>query len=210
MTVSHLKRSGHRFQHFSRYDQLAILLAAVLGLVCLGQAEAQPQTTSPSENEKGVVAPRGQRAANDITYGDWQKLCFKPGGATAVCRTTITGKFATGQTAIRVDLIEREGDDIARLQLFLPVGMYLRAGVTLSVDKSGAYRIPYTWCLTNTCIAAELADPKLIKEMESGQTLGLEVVDTNILSLATSVPLAQFASVHKGAPTKIFEQDIDE
>jgi invasion protein IalB len=209
MTVSHLKRSGRWFQHFSRYNQLALLLGAVVGLACLGPAESQ-QTASPSENAKADVAPRGQRTANDITYGDWQKLCFKPGGAKTVCRTTITGKFATGQTAIRVDLIEREGDDTARLQLFLPVGMYLRAGVKLSVDQGSAYRIPYTWCLTNTCVAAEVADPTLIKAMESGQTLGLEVVDTNILSLATPVPLAQFASVHKGAPTKIFEQDIDE
>jgi invasion protein IalB/dienelactone hydrolase len=171
---------------------------------------SQRQITSPSENAKADVKPRGQRTANDITYGGWQKLCFRPGGARTTCRTSISGKFATGQTAVRVDLVEREGDDGARLQLFLPVGMYLRAGVKLSVDKGRAYHIPYTWCLTNACVAAELADPKLIAAMESGQTLGLEVVDTNILSLTTSVPLAQFVSVHKGPPAKTFEQEIDE
>jgi invasion protein IalB len=210
MTVSHQKRSGRSFQRLSRNDLPAILLGAIASLGFLEQAVSQPQAASSPENAKADITPRGQRAANDITYGGWQKLCFKPGGARTVCRTTITGQFSTGQTAIRVDLIEREGDDSARLQLFLPVGMYLPAGVNVSVDKGSAYKIPYTWCLTNACIAAELADPGLIKEMDSGQTLGLEVVDTNILSLATSVPLAQFASVHKGAPTKIFEQDIDE
>jgi dienelactone hydrolase/invasion protein IalB len=176
----------------------------------LGEHVSQQQTTSPSENAKADVTPRGQRAANDITYGGWQKLCFKPGGARTMCRTTIAGKFTTGQIAVRVDLIEREGDDGARLQLFLPVGMYLQAGVKLSVDKGHAYRIPYTWCLTNACIAAELADPKLIEAMESGQTMELEVVDTNILSLATSLPLAQFAAVRRGPPAKTFEQEIDE
>jgi invasion protein IalB len=162
------------------------------------------------ENSKSEVPPRGQRVANDITYGNWQKLCFKAGGAKTLCRTTISGKFETGQTAIRLDLIEREGDDGARVQIFVPVGMYLPPGVKLSVDKGGAYQIPYTWCLTNTCIAAELADVRMIKEMESGQTLELELVDTNILSLATSLPLAQFAPAHRGAPVKTFEQDIDE
>ncbi len=60
--------------------------------------------TKPAE-----VATRGQREAKDITYGDWQKLCFKAGGAPTLCRTSITGKFPTGQMAVRVDLIEREG-----------------------------------------------------------------------------------------------------
>jgi invasion protein IalB len=179
----------------------AALLGFVAGLALLEQALSQ----QPAD-----LTPRGQRVANDISYGGWQKLCFKPGGAKTVCRTTITGKFDTGQTAVRVDLIEREGDERARLQLFLPVGMFLQAGVKIAVDKSNPYQIPYTWCLANTCIAADLANPKMIGEMESGQTLILEVVDTNILSVTTSIPLAQFASVHKGAPVKIFEQDIDE
>jgi len=74
------------------------------------------------------ISPRGQRMASDIKYGDWRKLCFKPGGAKAVCRTSITGTFDTGQTAVRLDLIEREGDHTARLQMFVPVGMFVQAG----------------------------------------------------------------------------------
>ena len=50
----------------------------------------------------------------------------------------------------------------------------------------------------------------MIEEMESGQMLRLEFVDSGLLTLTTSLPLGQFASVHKGAPTQTFEQDIDE
>jgi hypothetical protein len=50
----------------------------------------------------------------------------------------------------------------------------------------------------------------MIQEMGSGQTLQLEFVDSNLLSLTTSLPLGQFASVHRGAPAQTFEQDIDE
>jgi invasion protein IalB len=127
-----------------------------------------------------------------------------------VCRTTISGTFETGQSAVRIDLIEREGDKAARLQLFLPVGLYLQAGVKLTIDQGGTYRIPYVWCLTNTCIAADLADPKLIKEMETGQTLVLEVVDSSVLTVSTSLPLNQFAMVRQGTPARTFEQAIDE
>ena len=111
---------------------------------------------------------------------------------------------------MRIDLIEREGDKAARLQLFLPIGLYLPSGVKITIYQGTAHRIPYVWCLTNTCIAADLADPGLIKEMESGQKLVLEVVDSGLLTVSTSPPLNQFATVRQGPPTQTFEQAIDE
>jgi invasion protein IalB len=127
-----------------------------------------------------------------------------------ICRTSITGTFATGQVAVRVDIVEREGDANARLQVFSPVGMYLPKPAKLTIDQGKPHSVPYTWCLTNACIAGAVADPKMVKEMDSGQTLRLEFVDSSLLTLTTSLPLGQFASVHKGAPAQTFEQDIDE
>ena len=103
-----------------------------------------------------------------------------------VCRTSINGTFETGQSAVRIDLVEREGDKAARLQLFLPVGLYLQAGVKITIDQGTPYRIPYVWCLTNTCIAGNLAEPSLLKGLESGKTLLLEVVDSSLLTVSTS------------------------
>jgi invasion protein IalB len=88
--------------------------------------------------------------------------------------------------------------------------MYLQKPVKVTVDQGKAYLVPYTWCLTNACIAGKVADPNMVQEMSSGQTLRLEFVDSNLLSLTTSLPLGQFAAVHKAAPGQIFEQDIDE
>ena len=127
-----------------------------------------------------------------------------------VCRTTISGAFETGQIAVRVYLTEREGDTAARLQLFLPVGLYMPSGVKLSVDKGTAHKIPFSWCLTNTCIAGEAATRTLLSEMETGKNLVVEVIDTNMLAVTTSVPLGQFAAVRQGAPLQIFEQKIEE
>jgi invasion protein IalB len=145
-----------------------------------------------------------------IKYGDWQKFCFKTTGTKQVCRTTISGNFDTGQSAIRVDLIEREGEEKARLQIFVPVGMYLKAGVKLTVDQGKPYPVPYVWCLTNTCIAADVADAVLIRDIEQGQKLQLEVVDSSVQNVSTTLPLDQFASVRRGAPARTFAQEIDE
>jgi invasion protein IalB len=188
----------------------APVLATLLLVALSDRVWSQPAQSRDDLSPRPEVASRGQRIADEITYGDWRKFCFRAGGSKMLCRTTITGTFQTGQTAVRVDLIERETDGRARLQLFLPVGMYLQAGVKLKVDRGQPYAMPYTWCVTNACIAADVADPKIIKEMESGQTLSLEVVDTKLLSVTTSLPLGGFASVHQGAPAQIFEQDIDE
>lgn len=190
-------------------DCLAGLLGLATAAVVAASSGFAAQKTTQAE-KPAEVATRGQREATDITYGDWQKNCFKAGGAPTLCRTSITGKFPTGQMAVRVDLIEREDAPAARLQLFVPVGMYLQQPAKLTVDQGAPHRVPYSWCVTNACIAADVADPKVIKEMESGKTLALEVVDSNLLALTTSIPLSQFAAVHKGAPAKTLEQYVDE
>jgi invasion protein IalB len=169
------------------------------------------QTVPPGAQPGAAEIPlRGQREARDIKFGGWEKVCFKPGGSKVVCRTTLSGTFNTGQTAVRVYLTERDDNGGARLQLFLPVGLYLPAGATLAVDQGTTYRLPFTWCLTNTCIAGDLANPNLLRDMDAGQQLVLQVVDTNLLSVKTALPLDQFATTRKGAPARVFEQDIDE
>jgi hypothetical protein len=55
-----------------------------------------------------------------------------------------------------------------------------------------------------------VADPGLLKELETGQRLLLEVVDSSVLTVSTSLPLNQFATVRQGTPAQTFEQAIDE
>lgn len=189
---------------------LLIPLFTALSLAA-GSDHARAQQTAPSASEQPELAPHGQRnTVRQIKYGDWQKYCFKTPGTNQVCRTTISGTFDTGQTAVRVDLIERDGEGKARLQLFVPVGMYLQAGVKLTVDQGKPHHIPYVWCLTNTCIAANVADAALIHELEKGQALQLEIVDSGMQRVSTTLPLGKFASARQGAPARTFEQEIDE
>jgi invasion protein IalB len=206
-------------QPLRRLHPKSSLLTALATLLLLdsgtgavyGQQTAKPEDPPPNGKPAGQeFASRGQRAAREIKYSDWRKFCFKVPGTSGVCRTTISGTFETGQSAVRIDVIEREGDNAARLQMSLPVGLYLQAGVKVTVDQGAAYRIPYVWCRDNTCVAANLADPGLLKEMESGKKLVLEVVDSSVIQVSTSLPLDQFAAVRQGNPARTFEQAIDE
>jgi invasion protein IalB len=166
-----------------------------------------------SENFPAVeVAPRGKHQIRELTYSPWRKLCFKVARSPdtkTVCRTTITGAWDTGQVAIRFDLIEREGDAAARLQIFVPTGFYLQPGIKLSVDAGSPVQVPYVICLSNACVAGNVAEPSFVRDLESGQNLVLEAVNPNILTVSASLPLGEFAKVHQGPPTQFLEQDLD-
>jgi invasion protein IalB len=102
-------------------------------------------------------------------------------------------------------LIERRGDSATRLQVFLPVGLYIQAGVKVTVDAGLSVHLPYNWCLTNICVAGNLIEPYVIDEIEAGQKLTLQVVDSNLLTIPTTISLNQFATAYKGMPTKTVE-----
>jgi invasion protein IalB len=168
-----------------------------------------PATGNFSEAE---IATRGRQPDRPLTYTPWRKVCFKAtqeAGSKMVCRTTMNGKWDTGQIAIRVDLIERDGDPVARLQIFMPPGSFLQPGIKLTVDQNSPVQIPYVICLTNGCAAGSVATASLIHDLESGQMLILETVNSNVVGVTNSLPLKEFAEVHQGAPAQIFEQRLE-
>jgi invasion protein IalB len=168
-----------------------------------------PATDNFSEAE---IATRGRQPDRPLTYTPWRKVCFKAtqeAGSKMVCRTTMNGKWDTGQTAIRVDLIEREGDPVGRLQIFVSPGSFLQPGIKLTVDRGSTMQVPYVICLTNGCVAGSVANAGLIHDLESGQMLALESVNSNVVGVTHSLPLKEFAEVHQGAPAQIFEQRLE-
>jgi len=195
----------------------AAMLIALCAFVVAALASAQqpvpfgdvPATADFTEQE---IAARGQQHARNLTYSDWEKVCFKGiQGAEAklVCRTSISGKWDTGQIALRVDLIERQESPAARLQIFVLPGFFLQPGIKLTVDMGSAMHVPYTICLANGCVAATVADPSFVRSTESGRKLSLDAVNTNVMILIASLPLDNFAKAHQEAPTQVFEQKLE-
>jgi invasion protein IalB len=200
-----------------RYRFLATGLLVVFTATPVMRVNAQqlvpfgdvPATENFSEAE---VATRGQQQGRPLTYAPWRKLCFKAvqdAGSKMLCRTTMNGKWDTGQTAIRIDLIEREGDPVARLQIFVAPGSFLQPGIKLTVDQGSPMQIPYVICLANGCVAGSVANAGLIHDLESGQMLAVETVNSNVMGVTTSLPLKEFAEVHQGAPAQVFEQRLE-
>ncbi|MBI5264448.1 MAG: invasion associated locus B family protein [Bradyrhizobium sp.] len=178
-------------------------------------AQERQLPTNSAQNEGPQFRPPRVQLPQNIQYSAWRKLCFEGSDGVTLCRTTSTGKEDTGQVVIRVDLIER-ADGVertgraARLQLFVPQGLNLAMGVKATVDQGAPTRIPYSFCLTNICIAADPASPRLIDEMETGQTLKIEQADFNSSTVAMNVPLNQFAAAHQGPPAETYDFGLDD
>ena len=85
----------------------------------------------------------------------------------------------------------------------------MQAGVKIAVDQGTQFKIPYVWCFANSCIAAKAVDVELIREMKSGQKMVLEAVDSSILTVATSLPLNDFAKINQAAPAQLFDQSLE-
>jgi invasion protein IalB len=184
------------------------LTGATTGIAREHYAELSPTARAAARLSEAEVGPRGRHMPRDIKYSAWRKVCFRTPDAKTLCRTTSEGAWDTGQVAVRVDLIEGVGGS-GRLQIFVPVGLYLQPGIKVTIDQGAPIQVPYSWCLTNICVAATPAGPDLIHELEAGQNLTLEVVDSNILTVTTSLPLDQFAAVRSAAPAQIFDYLLD-
>jgi invasion protein IalB len=168
-----------------------------------------PATADFSEAE---IAARGQQKLPNLTYSTWKKLCFRGAqGADIkmVCRTTIEGKSDLGQTMLRIDFIEREDATAVRLQIFAPVGNFLQPGINLTVDKGASLLVPYTICLANGCVAATVPEPNFLGELETGRTLSLAVVNSNVITVIASLPLDNFAKARQGAAAQILDQKLE-
>src|SRR5215469_10615269 len=168
-----------------------------------------PATADFSEAE---IAARGQQKLPGLTYSTWKKLCFRgaQGADTKmVCRTSIEGKSDLGQIILKIDLIEREDAPAARLQIFVPAGNFLQPGIRLTVDKDPSMLVPYTICLSNGCVAATVPEPKLLRELETGRVLSLEVVNSDVVTVIASLSLDNFANARQGAASQILEQKLE-
>nr|WP_245288457.1 invasion associated locus B family protein [Bradyrhizobium sp. WSM4349] len=149
------------------------------------------------------------RLPENIHFSTWKKLCFASSDRTNICRSTSTATDDLDQIVARVDLIER-ADGPARLQLFVPQGANLQQGVKVTVDQGSPLQVPFTWCLTNICIAARGIEPTVAAQMEAGQQLKLELTDLYSSSVTIKLPLSQFGAVHQDPPAETFDFSLTE
>jgi hypothetical protein len=63
--------------------------------------------------------------------------------------------------------------------------------------------------LANGCVAATVPEPTFLRELETGQMLSLEVVNSNVVTVIASLSLENFANARQGVAAQVFEQKLE-
>ena len=130
---------------------------------------AQPalsQSTSVTE-EDSFEGPSMTRS----TYKDWQSLCVIK-EETTICEISQTlevEKDGQSSVAMRITLTKRA--DKTLMEVALPLGLDLPAGIVLQVDESNEISVPFATCVAQGCAALVTAEEEFLTELRNGNIL---------------------------------------
>lgn len=195
--------------------------ALVLGL-SLGAGAAFAQT-APAAPQAPAPAPGAAPQAPQIPSKvdlvspepQWVKLCGKEQSTGRdACQTM--RDFATSADQppmLSLQVFELQGEEKKKLRLMMaPIGMLLKPGFRLLIDKSEPVDGKYDMCFPNACTAEVEIGPSTLSAMKKGQNLAFVLRvpggDPSGRELTFNVSLKDFGTTFDGKPTdpKVLEQ----
>ena len=169
-----------------------------------GAPAGQPAPQPPSKVD--LVSPEPQ----------WVKLCGKEQttGRDACQTMRAFSPSADQPPMIQMQVFELQGEEKRKLRfMMLPIGMLLRPGFRVSVDKSEPIDGKYDVCFQNACTAEVDIGASTLASMKKGQNLAVIMrlpggSDPSGRELTLNIPLKDFGASFDGKPTdpKLLEQ----
>ncbi len=139
----------------------------------------------------GALAANAQPFTGD-QHGDWLVQCVEPAGPCAITQHVVAGN----REGVDLEVLAwRVGDDGPMLQVRVPLGVWLRAGIEVRVDDEAIGRMNFERCAVDGCFAEVLLDERLLGLMRSGTTalLVFRLYDDPDAGIGVPISLAGFA-----------------
>ncbi len=212
-----------------RFQVMRLSAAALAMSVALaGAASAQTQPAKPAApaapGAPGAPAAPGQAAPGqpappskvDLVSPEpqWAKFCAKdPAGHDACATMRDFSTSADQPPMISINLFDVSGEEKRKLRfLILPIGMMLKPGFRVIVDKGEALEGRYDMCFQNACSAEIDISPKTLEALKKGQNMSVVMRvpggDVSGRELTFNIPLKDLGPAFDGKPTdpKVLEQ----
>jgi invasion protein IalB len=211
--------SKGRLMRFQVMRSSAAALAVSFALA--GAAVAQTQPAQPGvPAAPGQAPPPGQPAPPskvDLVSPEpqWAKFCAKqPGNGKDACATMRDFSTSADQPPmISINLFDVAGEERRKLRfLMLPIGMLLKPGFRVVVDKNDPIDGKYDMCFQNACSAEIDIGAKTLETLKKGQNMAIVMRvpggDVSGRELTFNVPLKDLGTAFDGKPTdpKVLEQ----
>ena len=145
----------------------------------------------------------------------WAKFCAKePNSGKDACATMRDFSTSADQPPmISVNVFEVAGDEKRKLRLLmLPIGMMLKPGFRVVIDKGEPIEGRYDMCFQNACSAEIEISPKTLEALKKGTTMSVVMRvpggDVSGHELTFNIPLKDLGTAFDGKPTdpKVLEQ----
>jgi invasion protein IalB len=168
-------------------------------------AQGQPAPAPAPPSKVDLVSPEPQ----------WAKFCAKdPNNGRDACATMRDFSTSADQPPmISVNLFEVSGEEKRKLRfLMLPIGMMLRPGFRVIIDKGEPLEGKYDMCFQNACSAEIEISPKTLEALKKGQNMSVVMRvpggDVSGRELTFNIPLKDLGPAFDGRPTdpKVLEQ----
>jgi invasion protein IalB len=196
----------------------AAALALSLALGAGGAAaQTQPQTQAPRPGTPGQPQQPAPPSKVDLVSPEpqWAKFCAKePNSGRDACATMRDFSTSADQPPmISVNVFELAGEEKRKLRLLmLPIGMMLKPGFRVIIDKGEPIEGRYDMCFQNACSAEIEISPKTLEALKKGTTMSVVMRvpggDASGRELTFNLPLKDLGPAFDGKPTdpKVLEE----
>src|SRR5271166_6537992 len=209
--------------HVKRLGAAAFVLSLALGAgaAVAQNAPAKPAAPAPAAPAQPAAGAQPAQPAPpskvDLVSPEpqWAKFCAKePNTGKDACATMRDFSTSSDQPPmVSINVFELAGDERKKLRLLmLPIGMLLKPGFRVIIDKGEPIEGKYDMCFQNACSAEIEISPKTLEALKKGQNMAVVMRvpggDPAGRELTFNIPLKDFGSAFDGKPTdpKVLEQ----
>ena len=209
---------------FERRGALVLAAAAVLAASGAMAQTAKP-APAPSATPAAPMGPPAPGAAPaapsgpvklDLTpmQAPWTKICGKDqGSGKEVCYTTRDFGQAADQPPTRAIEVYQMSNEERRIARFLlPVGLLLRPGFRLVIDKGEPIDGKFAICFPNGCFDEADLNNKSVADLKKAQVASVIVRNQANVEVTFNLPMKDFGAAFDGAAVdpKVLEQQNQE
>jgi invasion protein IalB len=194
-------------------------LALAAGLV-LAASGALAQATKPTPPAPGAepAAPAGPPAPVklDLTpmQAPWTKICGNDqGSGKQVCYTTRDfGQAADQPPTLAIAVYQMSNEERRIARFLLPVGLLLRPGFRLVIDKGDPIDGKFAICFPNGCFAEADLNNKTLADLKKAQIASVIVRNQANVEVTFNLPMKDFGAAFDGPAVdpKVLEQQNQE
>jgi invasion protein IalB len=179
---------------------VAVTLAVIFSLPCLGNAQAPKAKSGPAAPvAQATPAPAAPPTEAAPAPPGWVARCASASrGAPLECAVEQTAVLTkTGQLIVLIN-IRVPGDTHAPVAVIqLPLGLNLPAGAKLGVDDGKTVDLQIQTCEQRGCYVNTPIAPDMLAAMKTGKLLKISFQNLSKEVIAIPMPLTDFAAAYE-------------